>query len=115
MMKPPLAQDAIYEVPDHPVEDEIGVAADATSLEVMQAIYRNPAQPIARRMRAAQAALAYEYPRLAVIATGRGFATTMKEIARANGKSNVIDAPKPALPEPADGRVANPDRVGDIG
>jgi hypothetical protein len=66
-------------------------------------------------MRAAQAALAYEYPRLAVIATGSGFAATMKEIARASGKSNVIDAPRPALPEPADGHVANPDRVGDIG
>jgi hypothetical protein len=27
-------------------EDEIGVVADATSLEVMQAIYRNPSQPV---------------------------------------------------------------------
>jgi hypothetical protein len=36
--------------------DEIGVGPEASSLEVMQAIYRNPTRPFARRMRAAQAA-----------------------------------------------------------
>ena len=83
-------------------------AIDATSLEVMQAIYRNPAQPISRGMRAAQAALAFEHPKLA---TSRDFARHMNELARARGKSNAIDAPKPALS--ADGRVASPE--GDIG
>jgi hypothetical protein len=68
-----------------PQADEIGAARDATSLQVMQAIYRNPTQPISRRMRVAMAALPFEHPKLSVTAAldGSGFAEEMKAIARA--------------------------------
>jgi hypothetical protein len=36
------------------------------SLEFLQAIYRSPAQPMARRMKAASIAIQYESPKLAV-------------------------------------------------
>ena len=75
--------------------DEIGVGPEATSLQVMQAIYRNPAQPIARRMRAALAALPFEHPKLSATyaVTGeRDFAEQMRAIARRSGRSMVIDA-----------------------
>jgi hypothetical protein len=38
-----------------------------TSLDLLQKIYRSPRQPIARRMRAAMAALIHEHPRLGAV------------------------------------------------
>jgi len=73
------------------VEEEITLPPDATSLDVMQAIYRDPRQPLARRMRAAQAALPFEHPKLAVTTNVYSFASQMEEM-RIRGKSNVIDA-----------------------
>jgi hypothetical protein len=108
-----------------PQADEIGVGPDATSLEVMQAIYRNPAQPIARRMRAAQSALPYEHPKLAIVATGNNFAASMKEISRKmRPGSNVIDhrpsqieppRPIPELDENGKPPQASPFRRRDLG
>jgi hypothetical protein len=73
--------------------DEIELADDATSLDFMQAIYRDPTQPMTRRIRAAQIAIGYEHPKLAVNAnTNLNFASEMEAFARAVGKSNVIDA-----------------------
>jgi hypothetical protein len=74
--------------------DEIEVAADASSLDFLQAVYRNGQQPMQRRMRAAIEALPFERPKLAVVQNVYSFAEHMREVARASGKSNVIDAPK---------------------
>jgi hypothetical protein len=71
-------------------EDELTEPALVSSLELLQAIYRNPAQPIHRRMRAARAALPYENPKLAVVAHahGGGFADKLEAaIKRAQGQA----------------------------
>jgi hypothetical protein len=74
-------------------EDEIELPEGATSLDLMQAIYRNSAQPMTRRIRAALIAIAYEHPKLSVNANvDNHFASRMEEIARASGRSCVIDA-----------------------
>ena len=49
-------------------EPPLPFTANGTSLEFLQAIYRSPEQPMIRRMKAAIAALPFEYPRFAVTA-----------------------------------------------
>ena len=63
-------------------------------MELLQAVYRDRRQPMARRMRAAVAALNYEVPKLAVIAAmdPEGFAKRLEEMMEAYGKRSVIDA-----------------------
>ena len=59
----------------------------------MQAVYRDPAQPMTRRMRAAVAALPFEHPKLSVNANlDNNFASVMEQYGRQAGKPNVIDA-----------------------
>ena len=51
------------------------IPATATPLDFLCAVYRNPTQPMGRRIRAAEAALAFVHPKLAVTAlvnTGPG-------------------------------------------
>jgi hypothetical protein len=59
-------------------EPEIGAAE--SSLELLQAVYSDPGQPISRRMRAAIAALPFEHPKLSVVANleGNGFAAELE-------------------------------------
>jgi hypothetical protein len=104
-IKPPFAVLEPVQVVAVPETDEIQLPADASSLDFLQAVYRSSQQPMQRRMRAAIEALPFERPKLAVIATVHRFADQMRSIARATGKSNVIDAPKPA-----GNRVANSTR-----
>lgn len=61
------------------LEPAIGPAA--CSLEFLQAVYRDPGQPMTRRMRAAIAALPFEHPKLAVVASmhaNEGFAAQLE-------------------------------------
>lgn len=76
-------------------EEEIQLPEGATSLDFMQAVYRDRSQPVSLRMKAATAALPFEHPKLSVNANvDNHFAAQMEEFARKIGKSNVIGAGK---------------------
>lgn len=46
--------------------EQIDLSPGETSLSFLQKIYRSPAQPMSRRLRAAMAALPHEHPKLAL-------------------------------------------------
>lgn len=79
-----------------------------SSLEFLRAIYSDPRQTEARRMRAAIAALPFEHPKLAVTASidaGPGFAARLEDAFR---RSRLVL-------EPTDGGVADPEGSGNVG
>jgi hypothetical protein len=91
----------IYEVLDRlePAPDEIDVSPDASPLDFLSAVYRDSRQPMPRRMKAAETALPFFHPKLAVIATDTmdGFATRLEQMMEARGLRTVIDAPPKVL------------------
>lgn len=67
--EPPLAGDLAPYEPTAPELEVAGVAPDASPLDFLCAVFRDHGQPMARRMRAAEAALPFVHPKLAVTAT----------------------------------------------
>ena len=55
-------------VEDEPKQIEIEIEPGATSLTLLQRVYRSPNLPLNTRLRAATAALPHEHPKLAVTA-----------------------------------------------
>src|SRR5262245_42008022 len=96
----------------------ISIGPNANSLELLQAIYRNPSIPLPTRIRCAVAALPHEFPRLQVTAQiqDNNLATLLDErIKRMEERTKVIEAPtngkvvatvevKPPMPRLADRR-----------
>jgi hypothetical protein len=99
--------------------DTIEVAADATPLQFLQAVYRSPNQPMQRRLKAAIEAAEFVHPRLAVTAMlGGGFATQLERALQRSGKliehqPTIETKPQPKpKPEPAPGPIDPPPHLG---
>jgi hypothetical protein len=83
---------------------EIELPPNATSLDLLRAIYRSPHAELTMRIRCAMACLQYEHPKLAVVAqvTDQGLAELLdrrlaKLRAMENGRMIAIDGPKPQI------------------
>ena len=79
-------------------EDQLRLEPNATSLDLLRAVYRNPSIPLSVRIRAAGLAIPYELPKLQVTAlvSDQSFAELLErrlkhlsEIENGNGK--IID------------------------
>jgi hypothetical protein len=91
-------------------DKQLDLGPTASSLDLLQAVYRDPELPLTTRMRAAMAALPHEVPRLAVQAliTEQDIATVLdrriahyEQLQQANGGARVIDAqPQPVETKP---------------
>jgi hypothetical protein len=86
--------------------DEVEVRPEATSLDLLQAVYRNPDVPLSVRMRAAGMAIPYEFPKLSVVASVSDPDRFAERLERAIQRSGVrpltiehAPQPKPA-PQP---------------
>ena len=84
-----------------PIEkiEAVEVEPQATSLDLLQAVYRNPQVPLSVRMRAAGMAIPYEYPKLSVVASVNDpdrFAERLERaIARSGVKLTIDHEPQP--------------------
>src|SRR5260370_23758261 len=69
---------------------------NAISLDLLRAVYRNPALPLSVRIRAATAALPHEVPRLAVTyqASEQDFATLLDARLKRIQEMKLIEAPQ---------------------
>jgi hypothetical protein len=88
--------ETIYQILDRiEAVPEIEVVPDISSLDFLRAIYRDPNQPMQRRMRAAIAALPFEHPKLAVTVGVNGsqhFAARLEAAIARVSKATIIDA-----------------------
>jgi hypothetical protein len=85
-------------IPDLTRTIEVGaieLPENGTSLTLLQQVYRNPLLPLPTRTRAAIAALPFEHPKLAVVATVNAgdFADQLEQAVK---RSRMIDA-KPMI------------------
>jgi hypothetical protein len=81
-------------------EPEVEIGPGCTSLDLLQAIYRCPDQPLHTRMKAAIAALPYEHPKLAVTAVLDGTEDLGARLHRAIQRSAKVIELRAAQPEP---------------
>ena len=87
----------------------IELEPNGTSLNLLQAIYRSSAIPLMTRMRAAIAAIQFEHPKLAVMATidGKDFGDQLERALKRS--SEVIDAaPAPIESKPTTNAALKP-------
>ena len=81
----------------------IDLAPGETSLSFLRKIYRSPAQPMSRRLRAAMAALPHEHPKLGIIATtnmnGDTFAAMLDRAIERSGTATKQIEHQPGEPE----------------
>lgn len=86
-----------------PLED-LGRPQDAvamgSSLDVLRAVYRDPRLPLTTRIRAAQAALPFEHPKLAIVGyvEGQGFAERLERAIARSRAAAAVAAPRPSTP-----------------
>ena len=86
--------ETVYDVLDRiETVDAVEVATEATSLQLLQAVYSNPAVPLSVRMRAAIAALPFAAPKPSVVASvnddGR-FAERLEAAIARSGKAPLM-------------------------
>lgn len=68
-----------------------------SSLDFLRSVYADPGQPIHRRLRAAIAALPFEYPKLAVVASLKGGGDFAARLEAAIARSGKVIEYKPAI------------------
>ena len=94
--------------------DEIEIKQEATSLDLLQAVYRNPDVPLSVRMRAAGMAIPYEFPKLSVVASVNdpaAFADRLEAAIRRSGiNPRVIEQQRVIEHQPEPGDVTGPMR-----
>jgi hypothetical protein len=81
--------------------DGLEVAADATPVDFLMALYRDIRQPMSRRLRAAEAAAPYCHPKLAVTAImeGTDFATALDRAVKRSEAARIKTIEAVKVPE----------------